>query len=128
MLKIGIVAKRAGLRPSAIRYYEAHGLLSSERLPNGYRVYGEETVAALRFVRRAQGFGITLAEIKELMELSRRGQPPCNRVRELARQHLRDVETKLRELESLRRQLQLLARRRMASRATGQFCPMIEGE
>lgn len=128
MLTIGVVAKRSGIRSSAIRYYEAHGLLSSQRLPNGYRLYDENTVAALRFIRRAQAFGMTLAEIRELMELSRRGQRPCNRVKELVRQHLQDVEIKLRELHSLRRQLQALARRPVPARATGKFCPIIEEE
>jgi DNA-binding transcriptional MerR regulator len=56
MLTIGKAAARAGLRPSAIRYYEARGLLRSDRLPNGYRAYDEEAIAALRFIRKAQRF------------------------------------------------------------------------
>jgi DNA-binding transcriptional MerR regulator len=73
MMRISVVARRAGLHSSAIRYYEAHGLLRSRRLPSGYRVYDEEAIAALRFLRRAQGFGIALKEIKELLDLSSRG-------------------------------------------------------
>ncbi len=126
MLTIGTVAKRAGVRPSAIRFYEAHGLLRPDRLPNGYRVYNENAVSALRFVRRAQGFGITLREVKQLFELSRGGQQPCGRVRELARHHLRDCETKIRELQSLRKQLRALLRRRALAGAKGEVCPMIQ--
>jgi len=72
--------KRLGLRSSAIRCYEVHGLLSSQRLPNGYRVYDDDAIAALRFVRRAQAFGMTLHEIRQLLELSGGGQQPCVRV------------------------------------------------
>jgi len=126
MLKIGTVARRSGVRCSAIRYYEAHGLLRSQRLPNGYRVYNDEAIAALRFVRRAQAFGMTLDEIRQLLELSGRGQQPCMRVRELARHHLRQVELKLRELQSLRRELRFLRRRRTRARVGGEICPIIE--
>ena len=126
MIKIGTVAKRTGLRSSAIRYYEAHGLLCSQRLPNGYRVYDDDAIAALRFLHRAQGFGITLREIKQLLELSGRGQQPCTRVRELARRHLQEVELKLQELQSLRLQLRRLLTRRVRTKVSGQVCPIIE--
>jgi DNA-binding transcriptional MerR regulator len=74
MINVGTVAKRTGLRSSAIRYYEAHRLLRSQRPPNGYRVYDDDAIAPMRFLRRAQGFGITLQEISQLLELSGRGQ------------------------------------------------------
>ena len=126
MLKIGTVAQRTGVRSSAIRYYEAHGLLPSQRLPNGYRVYDDDSITALRFVRRAQAFGMTLHEIRQLLELSGRGQQPCVRVRELAFHHLQQVELKLRELQSLRRELRVLLSRRARARVGGEICPMIE--
>jgi DNA-binding transcriptional MerR regulator len=126
MWSIGAVAKRTGVTASAIRYYEAHGLLNSERQPNGYRVYDGDAIASLLFLRRAQRFGITLDEIKQLLDLSRQGQQPCARVRQLARHHLDEVETRLRELQSLRQSLRVLATRRVASRRRGEVCPIIE--
>jgi DNA-binding transcriptional MerR regulator len=126
MIKIGTVAKRTGLRTSAIRYYEAHGLLRAQRMPNGYRVYDDDAIAALRFLRRAQTFGITLDEIKQLLELSGRGQQPCIQVQELARHHLQQVESKLRELRSLRRELLTLLSRPPRPRIGDEVCPIIE--
>jgi len=128
VLTIGKLSRRVGLRPSAIRYYERHGILPrSSRLLNGYRVYGEDSVQSVRFVGRAQSFGMTLKEVKQLLELTRRGQRPCDRVRKLARQRLSDVELRIHELELLRSQLRALLRRRepKGSRA-GELCPMIE--
>jgi DNA-binding transcriptional MerR regulator len=125
---IGKVARRVGIRTSAIRYYESQGLLRSIRLANGYRAYGAEALSALRFIRRAQTLGISLAEIGELLRLSGQGRPPCGRVRELAREHLRDIDLKIRELALLRSQVQRLLRRRSSPARSGEVCPMIERE
>lgn len=127
MLTIGAVARRAGVRNSALRYYEARGLLRpAARLPNGYRIYDEDAVGLLNFVRRAQALGITLKEIRRLLELSRKGQRPCAEVKELARQHLADLDLKIRELKLLRKQLQLLFRRTSRQTRLNAICPLIE--
>lgn len=127
MLTIGTVARRAGVRSSTVRYYEARGLLRpAARLPNGYRIYGEDTVGLLNFVRRAQALGITLTEVKRLVQLSGRGQTPCAEVKALARRHLSELELKIHELEQLRRQLQLLLRRASRRNQLSVICPLIE--
>lgn len=127
MLTIGAVAKRAGVRASAIRYYEAHGvLLPSGRLPNGYRFYEDDAVATLRFVQQAQSFGFALQEVRQLLELARRGQRPCTRVQQLARHHLQSVEAKIQELGSLRKKLCAIIERDVKMPAEpGQICPLI---
>ena len=127
-LTIGKLAQRTGVRPSAVRYYEAHRILPApSRRPSGYRVYSKDSVALLRFIRRAQGFGMSLKEVKQLLTLARQGQRPCERVRELAHEHLREIDRRIRELELLRGQLRgLLRRRATVDRANGTVCPMIE--
>lgn len=127
MFTIGNVARRAGVRSSAVRYYETRGLLKpAARLPNGYRIYDEDAVSSLNFVRRAQTLGITLKEIKRLLEVSRKGQRPCADVKELARRHLTDLDLKIRELKLLRQQLQLLLRRTSRQSRRNAICPLIE--
>jgi MerR family copper efflux transcriptional regulator len=64
-MTIGSVARRAGIRPSPVRFYERRGLLASERLANGYRVYDREALSALRFIVRAKALGFSLTEIAE---------------------------------------------------------------
>ncbi len=128
MLTIGAVARRAGVRNSAVRYYEARGLLRpAARLPNGYRIYAEDAVSLLTFVRRAQALGITLNEVRKLLELSRRGQPPCAEVKALARRHLADLDLKIQQLKLLRRELQIVLRRRSGQSHRSPICPLIEG-
>jgi MerR family transcriptional regulator, copper efflux regulator len=124
MFTIGKIARRAGVSTSAIRYYERQDLIRSSRLVNGYRVYDEDAIKTLRFVRQAQTLGITLREIKQLLEVIRDGRRPCKAVRQLAYQHLTEIETKIRELRSLR----LTLRNLLSDRATAvsdELCPLI---
>ena len=124
MLTIGKVAKRTGFSASAIRYYERRGLLRPSRLLNGYRFYEEDTIKALRFLRQAKTLGITLNEMKQLLELTRNGQRPCQAVRELARRHLNDIDARIHQLRSLRNELRNLLSRRVAARSD-ELCPLI---
>jgi MerR family transcriptional regulator, copper efflux regulator len=128
MLTIGRVARQVGVQPSAIRYYEAQGILRpADRRPNGYRVYNNDAVNLLLFVKRAQALGITLKEIRPLLNLATQGQQPCKHVKEIARNHLRDINDKIRELQSLRNELRTLTRRKAGGPRGNKVCPLIQG-
>lgn len=124
---IGQVARQAGLKASAVRYYEKHRIIPpAQRLPNGYRVYDPDTLRWLSFVRRAQGFGMSLDNVKELLQLASHGRTPCERVRQLARQHVSEIDHSIRDLRTLKAQLELLLRRKAASNHARHLCPLIE--
>ncbi len=75
-LKIGELARRTGVTAKAIRFYERKRLLQpAKRAANRYRLYDDDTVGMLYFVKQATGLGLTLAEIKEIIAI-RRGGPP----------------------------------------------------
>jgi MerR family copper efflux transcriptional regulator len=127
MLMIGHVARQVGVQPSAIRYYEAQGILPPPtRWPNRYRIYSEEAVKLLLFIKRAQALGITLKEIKPLLHLATQGQQPCQQVKKIARNHLRDINEKIRELEALRNELRILVRRKARRTHRNKVCPLIQ--
>ena len=127
MLTIGRVAQQVGVRPSAIRYYEGQKILEpAVRGANGYRLYTDDAIKLLRFVRRAQALGITLKEIKPLLDVATRGQQPCVHVEKVARTHLREINNKIRELEALRKELRTLLRRKAGRSLANAVCPMIE--
>jgi DNA-binding transcriptional MerR regulator len=127
MLTIGNVAKRVGVRPSAIRFYEIKGIVRpAARGQNGYRIYGNDAIKLLLFVRRAQSLGITLREIKPLLELATQGQQPCNHVKQLARSHLQEIDQKISALQKLRNELRTLLRRKAGRPHGNEICPIIE--
>jgi len=103
---IGELARAVGVTPQTIRYYEREGLLERPpRTPSGYRLYGDDALGRLRFIRAAQGLGFSLGEIRELIALSRAGRSPCARVRELFRKKLQLLDQRITELRAFRREL-----------------------
>lgn len=105
-MKIGTLAKRADVAIDTVRYYERQGLLPAPvRLASGYRDYDDGDVSRLRFIRRAKALGFTLAEIRELMELSARRDDDMAGMKSAAQQKLADVDAKLAELQRIRQGL-----------------------
>ncbi|MET7714467.1 heavy metal-responsive transcriptional regulator [Streptomyces sp. NPDC005407] len=103
MLTVGRIAAQAGLTPKAVRLYEAGGLIDPpERTAAGYRTYTEETVPVLGFIRQAQALGLSLKEIKDILDLQRSGEQPCGFVTDLLDRHLADIDRRIADLEALR--------------------------
>ena len=108
-MQIGQIAKRAGVAIDTVRYYERHGLLRSPaRQSSGYRLYEEQDVERLRFIRRAKSLGFTLNEIQELLALSGRREQDMAGLKAAASEKLADVEHRLAELTRIRDGLQTL--------------------
>ncbi len=102
-MRIGELAKQVGVTPDTIRYYEREGLLPpAERTPSGYRDYGPEVLDDLRFIKKAQALGLKLSDVREVLEISSGGKPPCEHVRATVSARLVEVEERLRELRALR--------------------------
>jgi MerR family transcriptional regulator, redox-sensitive transcriptional activator SoxR len=101
-LTIGQVAKRAGLNVSAIRYYEAQGLLPEAPRVSGHRRYGEDTLGRLGVIDVAKRAGFTLNDIRVLLSASDDGQPAHEQVRALAQRKLPDVEELIERAQRVR--------------------------
>jgi MerR family transcriptional regulator, copper efflux regulator len=110
-MQIGIVAKKIGLSVDAIRFYERNGLLPRPpRTEGGFRRYGENDVETLAFVRRAQGLGFKLSEIRGLLRLRGDRLQPCAPVQRRLQGKLAEVQRKLRDLHKLEHELRLALR------------------
>ena len=105
-LTIGEVARRAGLNTSAIRYYEARGLLPAPERESGRRRYTEETVRRLHVVEVAKRAGFTLEEAGVLLATAEDGTPASAQIRELAARKLPDVEALIVRAQAMRDWLQ----------------------
>ena len=129
MLKIGDVSKRSGVGVEALRFYEKSGLLDRpSRTYSGYRVYGEDVLERLAFIKQAQALGFSLEEIRRIVEDARKGQSPCDEVREIVRRRMGELDERLRELQRHRRELKAtLEEWDKVGRAPGHVCGLIEG-
>ena len=124
-MKIGEVAKLSGTGIETIRFYEREGLLlEPERRPSGYRQYDESTVERLEYIRRAKELGFTLAEIRELMELSFVSQTRCDHIRQRAETKITDIESKIRSLQQIKRSLGKILEQCQQKNSTDD-CPLV---
>ena len=110
-MQIGIVAKKIGLSVDAIRFYERNGLLPRpSRTEGGFRRYGDTDIETLAFVRRVQGLGFKLSEIRGLLRLRGNRLQPCAPVLRRLQEKLADVQRKLSDLHKLEHELRLALR------------------
>jgi len=123
--RIGEVVKKVNLSADTLRYYEKIGLLPPvARNTAGVRIYDDQDLSRLGFIRRAQAMNFSLAEIGQLLEMRASPQNARNEVRELTHQKLLEVEKNLGELGTLRNELQLLIN---LCQGTQDGCPILEG-
>ncbi len=105
-LTIGAFAKQAGVPTSTVRYYERRGLLRPDgRSEGNYRVYSEEALDRLRFVRSAQAAGFTLSDISALLQFRDGDAAPCKEVQDLITVRLAQVVEQIDHLKLVERML-----------------------
>ncbi|GAB4242405.1 MAG: Hg(II)-responsive transcriptional regulator [Acidobacteriota bacterium] len=125
-LKIGEVARRAGVNLQTLRYYERRGLLPEPpRSWSNYRIYSEEAVTRVKFIKRAQTLGFTLREIAELLDLGAQPDSPCEEVQRRAEEKIRQIEEKIATLDRMRQALLDLVEE-CRSGVSSRGCPVLE--
>jgi len=113
-LTISKLASACGVKTDTIRHYERKKiLLPDHRSPAGYRLYSNDSIKRLRFIKKAQTLGFTLQEIKALLELSEKPESDCSDVRRTAQTKINEIENKISDLNSMQKALENLA----------SFCP-----
>ncbi|KGT74005.1 hypothetical protein MA20_41625 [Bradyrhizobium japonicum] len=99
-MRIGVLAKAAGVSVPTIRYYESIGLLMPPARQGGQRVYGEQALGAIRLIRHCRDLDFSIDETRELLA-SVQGCVPCSETRTFAEKHLGAIRTKIAELRVL---------------------------
>jgi len=124
-LKIGELAGRCGVTRDTIRFYERQGLLPPpERTASRYRIYSGDDVSRVSFIRQAQGIGLSLDDIRELLRIRRLNTPEqCRRVAARLRIRLKALEEKLARLQAFRDSLSEALSR--CEEADAECCPVV---
>jgi DNA-binding transcriptional MerR regulator len=100
------MAKLTGLTTKTIRYYEMLGLLPRpQRSESGYRLYSEEDVQRLEFIKKAKHLGLSLEDIRDILALHDKNQPPCIHVLALLDQKVKYIDSLIEALQEFRREL-----------------------
>lgn len=125
-LTIGDVAKRAAVNIETVRYYERRDLLSRPpRSMANYRLYPENAVRRVRFIKRAQELGFSLKEIQELLSLRAAPKARCADVRGRALAKIDDIDERMRVLRAMKKALTKLVAE-CAGHAPVSDCPILE--
>jgi len=125
-MNIGQAARRSGVTAKMIRHYESIGLIPRvTRTGSGYRVYDENDIHTLRFVRRARDLGFSMKEIGKLLGLWRNKSRPSAAVKKLALEHVRALDEKIEELRAMSDALKTLARKCHGDGRPD--CPILDG-
>jgi MerR family redox-sensitive transcriptional activator SoxR len=106
MMTIGEIAGRAGVNPSALRYYERVGLFLPTRRVSGQRRYSEDALHRLRLIQFAQGIGFSLEEIRRLLGGFPEATAPAQRWRALVPPKLAQIDLLIAQAQQMREQLQ----------------------
>ena len=105
-LTVSKLADRVGTSADTVRYYERIGLLPEpDRSASGYRMYDDDAVERVQFIKFAQRFGLRLEEIGELLQIKERGLCPCGHTRRLLERRLAELDDDMAAMARLRRDI-----------------------
>lgn len=126
ILNIGDAAAAAGVSAKMIRHYEEIGLIpKAKRTYSGYRMYSDNEVHVLRFIRQARSLGFSIKQIGELLGLWQDRRRPSSRVKKLALDHVQELDRKIAEMHAMKSTLEHLA---LHCHGDGRpDCPILDG-
>lgn len=127
-MRIGELSRQSDLPVKTLRYYEELGLIQSQtRTEGGFRQFSPDSLPRLSFIKQAKVLGLSLQEIRHILDIHDQGEMPCREVRHTLQGKIEDIEQRIQELTQLKGQLQkLLAYDEGMSPEQATICPIIE--
>ena len=102
----GELARLSGVSPDTIRFYERKGLLPlANRSEKGYRHYSTDALPRVRLIQSALALGFTINELSVILQIRNQGGKPCHKVQQMAHEKLQRIETMIRDLKLVRKDL-----------------------
>jgi Cu(I)-responsive transcriptional regulator len=125
-MNIGQAARRSGVSAKMIRHYEGIGLIpKASRTFSNYRTYSGNDVHTLRFIRQARALGFSIKQIERLLGLWRNQRRPSSKVKDLALEHIAELDARIAELQAMKRTLHSLAEHCHGDERPE--CPILDG-
>lgn len=125
-MNIGEAAQASGVSAKMVRHYEEIGLIPrAKRTLAGYRMYSQSDVHTLRFIKQARNLGFSIEQIEQLLALWQDRRRPSRKVKELAQEHIRELEERIRDMQDMKRTLEMLAKHCHGDDRPD--CPILEG-
>lgn len=125
LIKIGELSLKTGVHIETIRYYERLKLIPKPgRSEAGHRVYSEDHVKRLSFIRRCRNLDFSLNEIRFLLQAAGKENPSCADVEKFSQEHLNLIQGKIRDLRAMEKTMKNLLGECQDNRAPG--CPLID--
>tara|TARA_R110001592_G_scaffold27763_5_gene102653 strand:- start:13393 stop:13791 length:399 start_codon:yes stop_codon:yes gene_type:complete len=122
---IGKLSSQTGVNIETIRYYEKEGILPAPpRTEGGHRLYSEEHLRRLTFVRRSRELGFSLNEIRTMLDMVDGGNLTCSEVKDVTVKHLENVRDKISDLQKLEKTLKAIASQCKGNKTPD--CPIID--
>ena len=111
VFNIGLASKFSGISSKMIRHYEEVGLLgAAKRSHSGYRIYNENDLHILNFIRHARDLGFSIKKIQELLGLWLNKDRASEQVKKIAMEHIIELDNKIQSLQSMKEELHALAK------------------
>jgi len=128
LLKIGQVSSQSQLPVKTIRFYEERGLIqTAKRTSGGFRLFEPTVLTRLSFIRQSQALGLSLNDIQDILGIADSGARPCQNVRHKFQEKIVEIDDRIRQLENLKRQLQVLIKEAdQREQLDADYCPIIE--
>lgn len=128
LLRIGQVSAQSQLPVKTIRFYEERGLIkTASRTAGGFRLFEPAVLSRLSFIKRSQALGLSLKDIQDILDIADNGKRPCKSVRQKFQAKVVEVENRIRQLETLKAQLQSLIEEADSREILeADICPIIE--
>ncbi len=122
-MRIGELTRETGVTRKAVRYYEAHGLLTSRRTPSGYRDFDTAALEVVRAIRAGQRLGLRLEDLRDVLVAVADGTKPCADLRQLIEEQRATIRRRIEELRAFDEYLQELST--SDDFENGSCCPII---
>jgi len=124
---VGQIAKKAKLNTETLRYYEKISIMPKpKRRESRYRIYNDNDLLRLKFIKRTKELCFTLKEIKELLSLKVDSKAKCGDLKDVAEVKINDIKKKIKDLNKIKHQLELLVNKCVNEELSIEDCPIVK--